>query len=954
MASLRVPIATYRVQLNRSFRFGDVRVLLPYLHHLGISDLYTSPVLAARRRSLHGYDVIDPACLNAELGTDEDFDSLVADLKAHGMGLLLDIVPNHMAASPDNPWWMDVLENGCSSPYADFFDIEWEPPESTLRGRVLLPILGAPYHQVLEDRELVLGLDEQGLFLRYHDLRLPLNLKSYPLVLSYGLDGLRSMLGGDHAALRQFERLMEDIGRLPDPSTRQSRQTTRLPRRREAIKRALSRLVAGSPETSSFIADNVARFNGEKGDSFAPGLLERLLDQQVYQLAFWKTGREKINYRRFFDVSDLIGICVEKPHVFEATHAAILRLVHEGKVTGLRIDHIDGLADPPGYLARLQRRVAGDEGETSGKRPRFYVVVEKVLSGDEPLPRQWPVFGTTGYDFLNLLNALFVHPEGARALSATYARVTGCEETFADMVYRKKKQVIGQLFPAEVRRLGWYLARLAQQDTDARGLSQDALSGAIEAVTACLPVYRTYARSLRTTRRDRAYVEHAVHEARRQEPSIDTRALEFLRRLLILDASGTISRERKREWLRFVMRWQQFTGSVMAKGLEDTALYNYNRLVSLNDVGGDPGANGLSIEAFHQRNLTRQEQWPHALNATATHDTKRGEDARARLNVLSELPDEWEESLVRWQEWNRPKKRPVNGQLVPDPNMELLLYQTLVGAWPYAPEMSGFEDRLKAYLVKTAREAKVFTSWLSPNPEYEEALVGFSEAILDTSRSNLFLEDFLALQRRVAHYGIFNSLSQVLLKIASPGIPDFYQGTELWDLSLVDPDNRRPVDFALRQRLLDGLVQQEAGSRSDLVRGLMSSLEDGRAKMYLTCKALGIRQNYPNVFRRGDYIPLQADGRSREHVCAFARRWKGTWAIAAVPRLLAKLVPLARMPLGRDVWGDDMLLLPEQAPAAWRDTFTDATVCVSTSGRGLPLSSVFGMFPVALLLGGPM
>jgi (1->4)-alpha-D-glucan 1-alpha-D-glucosylmutase len=950
MDRLRVPVATYRLQFSGRFRFEDARSLITYLHRLGISDLYASPVLAARRGSPHGYDVIDPARLNPELGTDEGFDLLAAELKAHGMGLLLDIVPNHMAAVPENPWWMDVLENGQSSAYADYFDIDWDPPETALRNKMLLPVLGKPYRQALEDQELALMLDGTGISVRYRDLRLPLNLQSHLVLIADWLRRLEGKLSTKDAIAGQFSQILREISHLVDYSPLNSRQAVRHRARQKAVKKKLYHLAASSPELKSTLMETIGLFSGQRGDTGSSKLLDGLLKQQAYELAFWRDAGAKINYRRFFDLSDLIGIHVEKPRVFKATHAAVLRLVGEGKVTGLRIDHIDGLADPLGYLVRLQGRIAPEAGETGGERPGFYVVVEKILGSDEALPPQWPVSGTTGYDFLNLVNTLFVDVEGARALAASYARLTSCEETFDDVAYAKKSLVIDQLFAGEVKALGSHLASLARLDREAEGVSLEDLAGAIKGVTAGLPVYRTYTRNMRVSRRDKAYVEQAVREAGRREPSIDAGALGFLRRVLLLEASGSISTEEKKDWLRFVVRWQQFSGSVTAKGLEDTAFYNYNRLVSLNEVGGDPGANGLSIEAFHQRNLERQMQWPHTLNPTSTHDTKRGEDVRARLNVLSELPDEWEECLTRWQQWNRPKKCQVKGQPVPDANMELLLYQTLVGAWPYSQEMTGFEDRLKAYLVKAAREAKAFTSWLWPDPGYEEALLAFVESVLDTSGQNAFLEDLLRLQGRVAYYGAFNSLSQLLLKITSPGVPDFYQGNELWDLNLVDPDNRRPVDFRRREAVLYHLMQQEESDRPTLMRDLLASWEDARAKLYVSYKALNVRRAQPDLFLSGDYIPLQVRGERRGHVCAFARRHGKEWALVAVPRFLASLVPAGTLPLGPQVWGDDRLLLPDDSPREWRHIFT-GEVFTARSDTGLPVSLVFGLFPVAVLLG---
>jgi (1->4)-alpha-D-glucan 1-alpha-D-glucosylmutase len=950
MVKLRVPVTTYRLQFNRGFRFEDARTVAPYLHRLGISDIYASPIFKARQGSPHGYDVTDPTRLNPELGTEHDFEALARELKAHGMGLLLDIVPNHMAASPENPWWMDLLENGPGSPYATFFDIDWNPVDSAVQNKVLLPLLSSPYGQVLENQELALTLEETGLFVHYHGLRLPLDVKSYAVVITHRLGTLEATLGADHPVLRQLKQLTEAMERLP-PHTSSNTRKARERYQRQAIKKDLLHLINSSPELRAFLSENVALFNGEKGNPQSFDLLDGLLAQQAYRLAFWKTTLEEINYRRFFDISDLIGVRVEEPEVFEATHTLVRRLACEGKVTGLRIDHIDGLHDPLQYLRRLQHHLA-PKAEESDRLPGFYIVVEKILTGDEALPENWPVFGTTGYDFLNMANALFVDREGIHDLEAIYTRFTGSQAAFKDVVYEKKKQVIEELFAGEMHALGHQLARLAREGQYARDLSREELTKGLMEVTACLPVYRTYTRTIEVSPLDRPYIERAVEEARRRAHVLEASVLDFLKRVLLLDFPVPLAPEQKEAWLRFVMRWQQFTSTVMAKGFEDTALYTYNRLVSLNEVGGDPRASGLSVEAFHHRNVARQARWPYTFNATSTHDMKRGEDVRARINVLSEIPAAWEKHLSQWSRWNQAKKRRVNEQLVPDPHLEMLLYQTLVGAWPFSEgEVSEFKERLKAYMVKAAREAKVFTSWLSSNLGYENALLTFVDSILESPSQNRFLGDLLRFQRQVAYYGALNSLAQVLLKMASPGVPDFYQGTELWDLSLVDPDNRCPVDFGKRIRLLDDLIRQEAQGQLSLVGDILTSWEDGRVKLYVTYKALGARTVYRDLFLRGDYIPLQIRGQRQEHICAFARRQGKRWALIAVPRLLTKLVHVGTLPLGKRVWKDDVLLLPESAPERWLQVFTGENLDVFSPGKEMPLSSIFRRFPVALLIG---
>jgi (1->4)-alpha-D-glucan 1-alpha-D-glucosylmutase len=950
MVRLRLPVATYRLQFNRGFRLEDARALVPYLHRLGVSDLYASPILRARKGSSHGYDVTDPTGLNPELGTEQDFEALVRELKAHGMGLLLDIVPNHMAASPENPWWMDLLENGPSSPYAAFFDIDWNPPGSTSENKVLLPILSSPYSQALENQELVLTLKKDGLFIKYRGLRLPLDIKSYGQVLCQNLDSLKAALGVGDPAFPQLKRLIEAVERLPCHTDTEPEKITKRQQENRSIKKELWRLVKASPEVRVFLLKNIALVNGKKGDPKSFALLDRLLEQQAYRLAFWKTAREEINYRRFFDISDLIGVRVEDSRAFEATHTLVLRFVREGKVTGLRIDHIDGLYDPLQYLRQLQYHLA-PEAQQTGTLPGFYVIVEKILAGEEALHPEWPVHGTTGYDFLNRVNALFVDEKGFQEMKAHYAQITRSKLAFRNVVYQKKRQVIEELFASEIHRLGHQLACLAQQDRYARNLSPEELTKGLKEVTACLPVYRTYTRTIEVSPLDQHYIERAIEEAQRQASAMQPRLLDFLKRVLFLDFPVSLAPDQKEAWLRFVMRWQQFTGTIMAKGLEDTALYAYNPLISLNEVGRDIGAGDMPIEAFHRGNMIRQARWPYTLNATSTHDTKRSEDVRARLNVVSEMPEAWEKRLTQWRRWNRAKKQRLGGQLVPDSNMEVHLYQTLIGAWPLSEkEIPGFKERLKAYVIKADREAKDFSSWLSPDLAYEDALLAFVDSILKNSDQSKFLQDFLLFQRRVAYYGALNGLSQVLLKIVSPGIPDLYQGAELWDLSLVDPDNRRPVDFGKRMSFLDDLIRREAQGRASLLRELLSSWEDGRVKLYVIYKALSVRRVHQDLFLKGRYIPLQVRGQRQDHVCAFVRRHGKRWVLVAIPRLLTRLVEVDTLPLGQRAWRQDALLLPQNAPEHWLHVFTGETVNISPAAKEMPLSSVFSTFPVALLV----
>jgi (1->4)-alpha-D-glucan 1-alpha-D-glucosylmutase len=744
----RVPVSTYRLQIHRDFPLSEAAELVSYLDRLGATDLYSSPLTTSRRGSPHGYDVTDPTRIDPEIGGEAALVELAAELRRHGMGLLLDIVPNHMAASPENPWWRDVLRHGHDSSYALYFDIDWES-DSVGRGKLLLPVLGGLYGDELESGALRLVGGEDGPELAYHDLRLPL-------------------------------------------------------------------------APGSFTGDDLEAVNAE------PQALDRVVAAQHYRPAVWRLAGEAINYRRFFDIADLAALRAEDDEVFGDSHRLVLRLLREGTVTGLRIDHVDGLADPRGYLETLQKAAADDAGP-------LYVVVEKILAADESLPEEWPVAGTTGYESLNSLTGLFVEPHGLLALDRLYARSTGLTEEFEEVRYRRKKQVLEELFPGEVGALARRLEGLAAADLRARDLPFSELHRVLVEVTACLRVYRTYADASRGTAGDPDFVGEALAEARRRAPGgpLTGAAYDFLGGVLRL-ADGGDPDERARR-LAFVSRWQQLTGPAMAKGLEDTALYVYNRLISLNAVGGEP--EGVDppgdAEAYHHRNAERLRAWPASLTASMTHDAKRSEDVRARVNVLSELAGEWEVRVERWAGMNRGKRRAVDGALVPDANEEIFLYQTLVGAWPLRDAVEArFAERLEEYLVKAAREAKVHTSWLTPDDDWEAALIAFVRDLLDEEGRNPFLDDVLGFQSQVAFYGAFSSLSQVVLQLAAPGVPDTYQGTELWNFSLVDPDNRRPVDWSSRRRLLDELAEREKGDLRQLLAELVEEWRDGRIKLY--------------------------------------------------------------------------------------------------------------------------
>ncbi len=958
MTALRIPTATYRLQFNLNFRLSDALELVPYLNELGISDLYASPRFKARKGSSHGYDVTDPHQVSSELGTEREFNELVTKLKHYSMGMLLDIVPNHMAATHENPWWMDVLENGPSSEFAGFFDIDWHPATTKAaflqENKVLLPVLGDLYGSVLENLQLTLKLDESGFHIRYFEHKFPLDPKSYRPLVETISETLRTSAGTEPEVFTELDGVLAEIDRMPPASSLSAEDRSLRQSCARKIKKSLWHLHASSAGARHAIEETMRRWNGEKQKPESVNDLDRLLAVQSYRLAHWKIGLEEINYRRFFDINDLVGLRVEDPRVFEARHRFIFSLIREGKVTGLRVDHIDGLYDPLGYLRQLQQGAA--QGTSPSGEKNIYVVVEKILGERESLPEKWPVSGTTGYDFLNAANAIYIDPDGLSSLERAYARFTGKSEPFARVSYAGNKLVMEQLFAGEIHLLTHLLAGLAARDRHARDLPLYELVQLLVEVTACLPVYRTYMREGTISDRDRVFVERALKLARERTPArnVSDAAFAFLRQVLFLELPGYAENQRE-AYLTFAMRWQQFTGPIMAKGLEDTASYVHNSLISLNEVGEDPMRESLplEVEALHIFNQERQDTWPHTLNATSTHDTKRGEDVRARINVLSEIPTQWEAALVRWSRWNHSRKKMVGGHTVPAPSEEALLYQTLLGAWPQHDEqIPEFKDRVKEFMVKAAREAKNFTNWINPNADHEDALQDFVEAIFHVEGKNRFLTDLDHFQKDIAYYGSLNSLSQVLLKIASPGVPDFYQGEELWDFNLVDPDNRRPVDFAARARLLDKLKAGERSDLSALLAGITANWQDGSVKLYLTWKAANFRRAEKELFEEGKYIRLPATGKAGDNVCAFARSARKRWAISIAPRFFTRLVGSGQPPVGREVWGATSLLLPRGAPLTWKNVLTGQLV-KAKGARGrqsrLPLASALETFPVALL-----
>ncbi|TVQ30283.1 MAG: malto-oligosyltrehalose synthase [Phycisphaeraceae bacterium] len=938
MADRRSIASTCRLQLNADFGFERSQRIAPYLHALGVSAIYTSPIFAARAGSGHGYDVTDPTRLNPELGDEEQFRTLVNELRRLDMGLLIDLVPNHMAAHTENPWWRSMLEDGEASEHAIAFDVDWTGSDSDADvepGRIVLPMLGAPLQEVIASGDLRPKVDERGFSIMLHDQDLPLDISTWPAIL---LDPD----GGDVETPAQIDELIEAARLAPDRSRERASERATVKERALAI---LGRILNERGPARAFIE---ARLDALAGDAVRLG---ELLDRQAYRLEFWRDGLKIMNYRRFFDVSELAGVRAEDAEVFERMHRLALRLVREGIVDGVRLDHIDGLRDPWTYLHRLRERLDSDSprGE-DGHRPPIYV--EKILCGDETLPQDWPVEGATGYEFLRDVGAVLVDPQGIVEMTDVYAEFTGEVRPFEPIEHAKKRLVLKSLFSRETEALAKALRAIAAEPPDAGNLTASQLEIAIIELTAHLPVYRTYIRGAAVTELDRSRIHEAAALAREGDTAPDDAALDFLLGAILNDDANSDRphREARRD---FVLRWQQLTGPAMAKGHEDTALYIYNPHLCVNDVGCDPSTPDISVDEWHRRIGARARRWPLAMTTTSTHDTKRGEDARARLGALSEFADEWSEILKTWRAINEKKLSTVNELPAPGSNQQILIYQTLLGVWPMDEAVDeNFIRRVQRSMTKAAREAKVYTSWHNPDEEHEEALRGFLHDLITDTGPGGFVEAFLPFQRRVAFRGAVNSLSQTLLRIAAPGVPDLYQGSELWNLSMVDPDNRRPVDYELRRRLLDSITTDAESDPVALLRSVQKNWRDGRIKLLTTVRALHARRDHAALFTGGAYRPLQVQGERSAHVVSFARSLDTAWAVAVAPRLTRPLSPEGAFPLGADAWGDTTIELPEGAPTAWLNAVTGERCAIETAGApsALKLADILANFPVALLI----
>ncbi|HEY4310020.1 MAG TPA: malto-oligosyltrehalose synthase [Pirellulales bacterium] len=1041
------PRATYRCQFHNGFAFRDAAAVVPYLASLGISHLYASPVWHARPGSTHGYDVCNHQEFDEELGGEEGWNVLQSALGEHGMKILLDVVPNHMSTHAQNLWWDDMLENGPSSPYASYFDIDWQPVKPELDGRVLLPVLGRQYGEALEAGELRVVFAAGAMFLGYFDRLLPLDPKTAPMILGRNLDELRAALVDAPDELAEYESILTALDHLPSRDAKTNEYIVERQRDKQVIKRRLRELTVSSPRVREFIDKNISQINGTAGEPASFDKLDELCTAQVYRLSHWKVAGDEVNYRRFFDINELAALCIEDADAFFQTHRLVTRLLAEGTASGLRIDHIDGLYAPEQYLWRLQwaylaelvQSALSEETGTSATNGNgttdaaaedaavpppdraaeivaticcrlgmpcpqgddwravlgrtvttvpveasivqrtnvpaaeeqsdlfipLFVVVEKILGPHEPLPETWPVAGTTGYDFLQMCDGLFLPDDGWRQIKRDFARITGDPTSFEEVALNSKKLILTVAMAGELQMLAHRLNRISEQHRRSRDFTLNMLRYALREILICFPVYRIYPGPLGVSERDRHFVALAVAQAKRRNPVVDASLFDFVRDVLLLVHPAGLSAEAIRERELFAGRFQQVTSPVMAKGVEDTTFYVYSPLLSVNEVGNKPEAPVVAPAAFHAWNGERARLYPHAMLASSTHDTKRSEDVRSRLNILAEMPSAWRSAVQHWMRLNRRRRVEIDGAPAPSRGDEYLCYQSLVGVWPLeenADAMSSLTERMCQYMEKAVHEAKQRTSWINPNEAYNRSIKSFVTSLLQPRRDNRFLADLRKWQGPVARLGLVNGLAELVLKLTSPGFPDIYQGQECWAFRLVDPDNRGHVDYTQHAQLLAELKQTAGGREGllELARTLTENPADPRMKLFVTWRLLELRRHFESLLGHSHrYLPLHVTGLKAEHVVAFARvavpddENPQRAIVVVVPRLVARLLGFTAesadatlLPCGPEVWTDTRVELPSDVQGEFQDAFTGEQ---RTLSGGITMGELLANFPVAVL-----
>lgn len=907
----RTPAATYRLQLHAGFGLDAARRVVPYLDRIGISHLYLSPIFLAQPGSEHGYDVIDHNQVNPELGGLAALYELGDALRERDMGLILDIVPNHVGVGAQNPWWRDVLRFGEASRFAHYFDIDWEAQPQIPSGTLVVPVLGKPFGRALEDAELQLDLDDGEIVVRYFDHVLPISPRSYPELLGLLPSELRNELR-DPAAFSALVDLLDDLRRADV-----ERSEVHLTRWRDSLK--------DEPALEAFVRSVFAAVNGTPGNPASFDRLERLLLDQHYRLKSWRVSGEEMNYRRFFDVNNLAGIRVEREDVFDEVHRLLFQLVERGIVTGVRVDHVDGLYDPAQYLQRLADGLAAAAaGHTAEPLP---IYVEKILEGDERLDESWRVDGTTGYEFMARVDELLLNPAGRVPLDAAYRRFAGTSQRIDVQSYNARLQVAELSFAGEVNALALHLHRLAQRHRLHRDNTLASLRRALRAVIASFPVYRTYVNSS-DPGQNAAYLREAVHLAREREPALSEEALGFLESVLLMEGGSDDDEQASREHFR--RRFQQLSGPIMAKGVEDTTFFRYNRLISMNEVGGDPQRFGRKPEEVHAWFADRQATWPRAMSASSTHDTKRSEDVRARLQVLSEIAPEWAREVTTWQRINASRRVEAAGDVAPSSNLEYYIYQTLVGTWSSAGPTDDYRERMRTHITKAMREAKQETAWVRVNEGYEAGVLGFLDTILNPRRSRRFLRQLDGFVARIQWSGALNARVALVLKVLAPGFPDFYQGAECEALTVTDPDNRGPIDF-------DAIVATLSATGDT-----RPSLLAPTGKLWLAQRLLDLRREFEDVLLAGGYAPLRVDGDPARRIFAFEREHNGRRIGVVVPRLAGRLVDEhGHFPAG--TFTDSQVALGN---GTWRNALTGETL---GAVAGAACEQLFADLPIAVL-----
>lgn len=972
----QIPLSTYRLQFNKYFTFRDAKKIIPYLKELGISHCYSSPILWAKTGSLHGYDIIDHSKINPEIGTQKEFDELVSVIKRNKMALIMDIVPNHMGLGNENKWWIDVLENGQASEYACFFDIDWQPIKKELSGKILVPVLHDHYGNILAKGDFEFNFDlENGCFkLIYYDHAFPINPSSIPIIMEHRIDILESKLGSSHNDFLEYQSIINVFNKLPKSDETAVNKIKERNREKKIAAKRLSELCKKNKKITNFIKKNISALKCNPADTKTCKRVHKLLEEQAYRLAYWRVSSDIINYRRFFDVNALIGIRTENNFVFDSTHSLILDLIEEGKIQGLRIDHPDGLLDPLKYFKMLQteagKRLGIDFEESkekllSSKTLPVYVVAEKILAGFEKIPQNWAIHGTTGYEFLNSLNNVMLDTKNAAKFSKIYNKFINKSVNFNELIIECKKLIMKTALTSELSALANSLSRITEKYYETRDYTLNGLRETLIEIISCFPVYRTYISEDEKSNKTVDYIKWAVGTAKKRSMSTDPSIYNFIEKILLCEFESDKDSPTYREILNFSLKFQQYTGPLMAKGLEDTGFFNYNRLISLNEVGGNPSVFGLSLNDFHNSNISRLNSTPHGMLTTSTHDTKYSEDVRARICSLSEIPEIWQKKTTKWSKINKSKKTRTDNFLIPQKNDEYLFYQILIGIWnderPAREEIKTITSRIENYMLKAAREAKSNTSWININTEYENALCDFIRRVLNSPENHPFWKEFIPFQKNIALRGCINSISKIALKCTCPGVPDIYQGNELWKYNLVDPDNRNPVNFIKKQKLLNE-IKPFLNKKNISDVSFLFPAESGKLKLYITAAMLNFRKKHPDLFTKGNYTALDTIGAKSEHIIAFARNYNNKTIITIVPRLISNMISESEpFPTGENIWKDTRIVLNQlynknsdkekqseyNQNHKWRDIFTGNIIY--SKNEEILTGSVLELLPVSIL-----